>query len=45
MESDTPDFILAEFVEICLHAFDLGVNKREVWYGRPEEEVKTDADN
>ncbi len=32
--SNTPDFILAEFVRGCLVAFDAAVNEREAWYGR-----------
>lgn len=32
-DSDTPDFILAEFMMKCLDAFELASNKREVWYG------------
>jgi len=32
-DSNTPDFILAEFMMKCLDAFELASNKREVWYG------------
>ncbi len=32
-DSNTPDFILAEFLLGCLDAFELASNKREVWYG------------
>lgn len=32
--SNTPDFILAEFLSDCLDAFDRTVAKREKWYGR-----------
>lgn len=32
--SNTPDFILAEFLIGCLEAFDIAVNAREKWYGR-----------
>ena len=32
--SDTPDFILAQFLEGCLAAFDQAVQQRENWYGR-----------
>lgn len=32
-DSDTPDFILAEYMMACLDAFELANNKREVWYG------------
>lgn len=34
--SNTPDFILAEYLTGCLSAFDRAVNAREKWYGRPE---------
>ena len=32
--SNTPDFILAEFLVGCLVAFDRAVNTREGWYSR-----------
>lgn len=32
--SDTPDFILSEYLINCLKAFDDAVNRREEWYGR-----------
>ena len=32
--SDTPDFILAEYLRDCLHAWNAGVTARERWYGR-----------
>lgn len=32
--SDTPDFILAEYLIGCLDAFDQAVRQREKWYGR-----------
>lgn len=33
--SNTPDFMLAEFLTDCLIAFDKTTNLREKWYGRP----------
>lgn len=33
-ESDTPDYILAEYIENCLKAFTTAVNNRERYYGR-----------
>lgn len=30
--SDTPDFILAEFLSICLEAFNKAVCSRRDWY-------------
>ena len=32
--SDTPDFILAGYMDDCLAAFDAAVTAREKWYGR-----------
>lgn len=32
--SDTPDWILAEYLEGCIRAFDSAVVSREAWYGR-----------
>lgn len=31
--SDTPDFILANYLLDCLRAFDLAVHQRSHWYG------------
>lgn len=36
-ESDTPDFILANYLNYCLFAFDYSVRKRDSWYGRTQE--------
>ena len=32
-DSNTPDFLLSEFMMNCLDAFELASNKREVWFG------------
>lgn len=32
--SNTPDFILAEYLSACLLAFDTAIQQRETWYGR-----------
>lgn len=32
--SNTPDFILAEYLMDCLKAWNKGVTRRESWYGR-----------
>lgn len=32
--SNTPDFILAQYVERCLLNFATAVQQRETWYGR-----------
>lgn len=37
--SDTPDFILAEYLCDCLEAFDRAVTAREKWYGREPKKV------
>ena len=29
--SNTPDFILADYLTDCLRAFDKAVNKRDIW--------------
>ena len=34
--SDTPDFILAQYLANCLDAFDLAIGQRAQWYGRIE---------
>lgn len=33
-ESNTPDFILAMYLENCLKAFNEATGQRENWYGR-----------
>lgn len=32
--SNTPDFIIAEYLVSCLHAWNAAVTRREEWYGR-----------
>ena len=32
--SNTPDFILAEYLDDCLVIYDKTVKRREEWYGR-----------
>ncbi len=32
--SDTPDFLLAEYLCDCLASYEVAVTKREKWYGR-----------
>jgi hypothetical protein len=32
--SNTPDFILAEYLTDCLTAFDKALREREKWYGK-----------
>lgn len=33
-DSNTPDFILAQYLLGCLAAFNAAVQQRETWYGR-----------
>lgn len=33
-KSNTPDFLLADYLIDCLDAFDKAVRRRENWYGR-----------
>lgn len=39
-KSDTPDFILAQFLIGCLRSFDKAVVLRDQWYGH-EQHIKT----
>jgi len=32
--SNTPDFILAQYMSSCLLAFETATQQRETWYGR-----------
>lgn len=36
--SDTPDFILAEYLKNCLLNFNIATMAREKWYGRDKSE-------
>ena len=33
--SDTPDFMLADYLVNCLAAFETAIERREKWYSRP----------
>ena len=33
-QSNTPDFILAQYLKACLDAFDQATQQRETWHGR-----------
>lgn len=37
--SNTPDFILAEYLENCLKAFDYAVLQRTSWYRKEKEDL------
>ena len=41
-ESDTPDFLLAQFLTGCLKAFNRTTGKREAWHGRNAVEPSAD---
>jgi hypothetical protein len=32
--SNTPDWILAQYIEGCLNAYTTAIQQRETWYGR-----------
>ena len=32
--SNTPDYILALYLERCLESFEIAIQQRETWYGR-----------
>lgn len=40
--SDTPDFILADYLMVCLVAFNAAVARRAKWYAAPAEEATRD---
>lgn len=33
-DSDTPDFILANYLTMCLENYNTTIQSRETWYGR-----------
>ena len=37
--SDTPDFILAEYLNDCLIAFDKATKSRTKWYGKDKDPI------
>lgn len=39
-DSNTPDYILAEYLITCLVAFERAVQKRDTWYGIESKPVK-----
>ena len=42
--SDTPDFILAEYLSECLKAFNKAVNTRDEWYNMKKKENGNQAE-
>jgi len=41
--SDTPDFILAEYLDQCLSSFDIAVKSRNDWYQNQEVNFETET--
>jgi len=39
--SDTPDWIIADYLVSCLDSFNQSVGAREKWYDREPEEIRT----
>jgi len=39
--SDTPDWIIADYLVSCLDSFNWSVGAREKWYDREPEEIRT----
>ena len=40
-ESNTPDFILAQYLSDCLSIFGTAIQQRETWYGRDPRPTET----
>ena len=38
--SDTPDFILADYLADCLDTFDKAVTRRDEWYGKKRQPIQ-----
>jgi hypothetical protein len=43
--SNTPDYILAEYLLMCLEAYEISVNGRDTWYGITPRPGKTEEKN
>jgi len=44
-ESNTPDWILAQYLISCLAAFTRATQQRENWYGRDPRPSETEAED
>lgn len=44
-DSDTPDYILAQYIQDCLDAYNRALQTREKWYGRDIKNPQTVYDN
>ena len=42
--SNTPDFLLANYLHGCLEVFEKTVNDREFWYGRKTDPIQLDIE-
>ncbi|KKN42486.1 hypothetical protein LCGC14_0712960 [marine sediment metagenome] len=42
-ESDTPDWILAQYLQSCLAVWNVATQQREKWYGRDPRPTRTEA--
>ncbi len=42
-ESNTPDFILADYIKGCLEILDAAVKRRDEWYGISPSPGKSDG--
>ncbi len=42
-ESNTPDWILASYLNNCLNTFNTATQQRETWYGRDARPTETIA--
>ena len=40
--SNTPDFILAQYLLACLENFEVATQQRETWYGRDARPTSTE---
>ncbi len=43
--SNTPDFMIAEYLTDCLENFNNTLQKREKWYGREAQEINSIEDS
>lgn len=42
--SNTPDYVLAQFLSNCLNAWNQGIKERESWFGRDFGDCPQDPD-
>lgn len=39
-QSNTPDFILSQYIINCLKSYNIAITTRERWYGRENNQIK-----